>query len=136
MTLCDTGPLVAIIDCRDVHHTSCLSALASIPEGDLVRTWPCLTEAMYFLSRAGGAIAQETLWSYIADGALNLYTPEPDEWQRIRTLMRRYHDGPMDLADASLVSAAEKMGVGRVLPWIATSRAYRIQGRNAFDVIP
>ena len=52
--LCDTGPLVAIVDRRDVHHKACLSALESIPQGSLITTWPCLTEAMHLAWRAGG----------------------------------------------------------------------------------
>jgi hypothetical protein len=52
MILCDTGPLVALIDQDDSFHTSCVAAL--LPAEPLLTTWPCLVEAMYLLWRAGG----------------------------------------------------------------------------------
>jgi predicted nucleic acid-binding protein len=102
----------------------------------MITTWPCLTEAMYFLWRAGGATAQETLWSYLTDGLLKLYTPDPDQWERARALMRQYRDAPMDLADASLVAAAEQLGTNRVFTVDRHFHAYRIEGRRAFEVVP
>jgi predicted nucleic acid-binding protein len=136
MTLCDAGPLVAIIDRRDAYHSPCLAALETIHEGGMVTTWPCLTEAMYFLWRAGGATAQDTLWSYLTDGSLKLYTPDPGQWERVRTLMWQYRDAPMDLADASLVAAAEQLGTNRVFTVDRHFHAYRIEGRRAFEVVP
>jgi predicted nucleic acid-binding protein len=89
-----------------------LNALLAIP---LLTTWPCLVEAMYLLWRAGGLPAQEELWGYVADGLVVLHTPELDEWKRMRELMRQYHDTPMDFADASLVVAAERLNLHRIL---------------------
>jgi uncharacterized protein len=136
VTLCDTGPLVAIIDRRDIHHKACVTALPTIPSGGLVTTWPCLTEAMYLLSRAGGSVAQEMLWNYVAEGLVELYEPDAGEWERMRSLMQRYRDAPMDLADASLVTAAERLGIERVFTVDRHFRAYRIQDTDAFEVIP
>jgi hypothetical protein len=134
--LCDTGPLVAIIDRRDIHHTTCVAALPSIPTGGLVTTWPCLAEAMHLLWRAGGAAAQEMLWNYVAEGLIELYEPAEGEWERMRMLMRQYNDAPMDLADASLVAAAERLGVGQIFTVDRHFHAYRIHGRDAFEVVP
>jgi hypothetical protein len=63
-TLCDAGPLVAIINPADPSHGVCdalLSALA-VP---LVTTWPAFTEAIYLLYRIGGWRYQDELWNYI-----------------------------------------------------------------------
>lgn len=136
MTLCDAGPLVAILDRRDIDHARCVGALALIADGKMVTTWPCLTEAMYLLGREGGLRVQEELWKYVAEGILKLHTPSPGEWQRMRSLMNRYGDTPMDLADASIVSAAERLEVRRVFTVDSHFRAYRIDGTHAFDVIP
>jgi predicted nucleic acid-binding protein len=134
--LCDTGPLVAVVDRRDIHHNACLAALGSIPEGSLVTTWPCLAEAMHLAWRAGGVAAQELLWSFVADSSIKLDTPDPDEWQQMRALMRQYADAPMDLADASLVTAAERLGTNRVFTTDRHFHAYRLEGRRAFKVVP
>jgi predicted nucleic acid-binding protein len=136
VTLCDTGPLVAIIDRRDIHHGACVTALPTIPQGGLVTTWPCLTEAMYLLRRAGGSVAQEILWNYVAEGLVGLYEPADGEWERIRSLMQQYKDAPMDFADASLVTAAERLGIERVFTIDRHFRAYRIRGRDPFELIP
>jgi predicted nucleic acid-binding protein len=135
MILCDTGPLVAILDRRDSHHARCVAALDQIPAGEMVTTWPCLTEAMHLLGDRGGLRAQDSLWTYVADGALQLYEPADGEWQRMRSLMSQYGDAPMDFADASLVSAAEQLGTRRVFTIDRHFRGYRIHGQHMFDVI-
>ena len=136
MTLCDTGPLVALIDRDDQHHTRCVEALSTLPASPLLATWPCLVEAMYLLWRVGGFHAQDELWGYLADGLVVLHRPAIREWQRIRTLMRQYRDTPMDVADASLVAAAEYHELRRIFTLDSHFRAYRIDGQHPFDVVP
>jgi uncharacterized protein len=134
--LCDTGPLVALIDRDDANHSRCVAAMEDLPPAPLLTTLPCLTEALYLLSRVGGLPAQEELWEYLTDGLVVLLPPTPDEWQRMRSLMRQYADTPMDLADASLVTAAERLGEPRIFSLDSHFRVYRIRGKGAFEVVP
>ncbi len=134
MTLCDTGPLVALLDRSDADHSRCVAALATL--NDLRTTWPCLTEAMYLLGQEGGLFAQDQLWGFVADGLVSLHIPADDEWERMRSLMRKYGDSPMDLADASIVTAAERLNVRRVFTLDRHFRAYRLAGGQAFDIVP
>ena len=136
MTLCDTGPLVALVDRDDSHHVRCVAALRTLPAQPLLTTWPCWTEAMYLLWRAGGVPAQDELWGYLADGLVVLHVPEAQEWERMRRLMQQYQDAPMDLADASLVVAAERLHLRRIFTVDRHFHAYRIDGTHPFDVIP
>ncbi len=136
MTLCDTGPLVALIDRDDAHHARCVALLGMLPSGPLLTTWPCFTEAMYLLGRAGRFPAQDVLWGYLSDKLVTLHAPDGAEQDRIRALMRQYHDAPMDLADASLVSGAERLSLRRIFTVDRHFRAYRINGTHAFDIIP
>jgi uncharacterized protein len=136
MILCDTGPLVALIDQDDSFHTHCIAALDTLPAEPLLTTWPCLVEAMYLLWRAGGFPAQEELWGYLADELVVLHTPEAEEWKRMRTLMGQYHDAPMDLADASLVVVAERLRLRRIFTLDSHFHAYRIEGTYAFEIVP
>ncbi len=129
MILCDTGPLVALVDQDDPHHACCVAALHTLPAQPLLTTWPCLTEAMYLLWRAGGLSAQDEL-------LVVLHVPEAAEWERMRALMQQYHDAPMDFADASLVAAAEHLRLRRIFGLDRHFHAYRIDGTDAFDVIP
>ncbi len=48
MTLCDSGPLVALINAGDKNHSRCVAVLPSLSTPLLI-TWPCFTEAMYLL---------------------------------------------------------------------------------------
>ncbi len=136
MSLCDAGPLVAIVDRSDAYHTQCVTALAHMPPVPLVTTWPCLTEAMYFLGRRGGAAAQDGLWKFLERGVVVLHLPGAGEWQRMRTLMTDYRDAPMDLADASLVTAAENLGMRHIFTVDSHFRVYRIEGRYPFEIVP
>ena len=136
MILCDTGPLVAIIDTSDADHERCVTAMQSRRNEPVLTTWCCLTELMHFARGVGGHPAQERVWDFIAQGALLLDFPPPDEWRRIRALMDEYSDQPMDLADASLVAAAERLGSNRIFTLDRHFYAYRIHGTGTFDVIP
>ena len=136
MTRTDTGPLVALINRNDPYHAAALQAAAALPVGPLVTTWPCLTEAMYLLGRAAGFAGQEALWGLIEADRLILHQPTEDEVRRMTELMRQYADLPMDLADASVVAAAEATGDRRVFTFDNHYRIYRLRDGSALDVVP
>lgn len=136
MTLCDTGPLVAVIDRRDEHHERCVAALGSLPPEPLLTTWPCWVEALYLVGRVDGFSSQDKLWTYLAHGLVRLLVPDEDDERRMWALMRQYQDVPMDVADASLVAAAERLDVRQVFTLDSHFYVYRISGATAFDVVP
>jgi uncharacterized protein len=103
--LVDAGPLVALIDADDAHHETCLETLKGIRD-PLVTVWPALTEAMYLLGRSWRG--QRALWSRLETEALTLAALDADDAPRMRELMDKYRDLPMDLADAALVRVAER----------------------------
>lgn len=127
--------MVAIVDRDDPHHERCAAALASLPS-TFVTTWPCLTEAMYLIGSRYGYTGQRDLWNLVVEGVITLHDPGESEWERVRTLMQTYNDAPMDLADASIVTAAERLGTNRVFTVDRHFYAYRIRGREPFVVIP
>ena len=51
-------------------------------------------------------------------------------------LMEKYADVPMDLADCSIVLAAESLRVNRVFTLDNDFRVYRINGTQAFELLP
>ena len=53
----------------------------------------------------------------------------------MRELMARYEDAPMDLADASLVAAAEALSLTRVFTLDRHFYAYRLAGGDALEVV-
>jgi hypothetical protein len=50
--------------------------------------------------------------------------------------MQQYQDAPMDLADASLVAAAERLQLRRIFTLDRHFYAYRIDEKHPFDVVP
>ena len=135
MTLTDAGSLIALIDGKQAQSPLCRSALTtlSLP---LLTTWPAFAEAMYLLGRIGGWPLQLNLWLLVEDGTLVLHAPTADEHLRMKTLMEQYRDRPMDLADASLVAAAETRGDNRVFTIDADFFIYQLNGRQPFEVVP
>ena len=136
MMLIDTGPLVALIDKGQGDiHTRCVEAYQQL-RGSLLTTWPCFTEAMYFLSQLRGWSGQSILWQFLDRKALQLHHADEAEWHRIKVLMEKYQDVPMDLADASLVSAAESRNLRRIFTLDRDFYVYRLYNKDAFDVLP
>jgi len=135
-TLIGTGPLVALIDRGQGElHRTCAAALKAL-SGSLLTTWPCFTEAMYFLGDLNGWHGQEALWRFLERGVLSIHFAGDSEANRMRVLMEQYVDTPMDLADASLVAAAETEGLSQIFTLDSDFRVYRVKGLKAFEVIP
>jgi predicted nucleic acid-binding protein len=89
---------------------------------------------MHF-AKSGGQPMQDLLWGYVDRNALRFHDLTRAEQERMRELMRKYRDTPMDMADASIVAAAETLGVNRVFTLDGDFHIYRIHGRQPFEVI-
>ena len=130
----DAGPLVALLDQRDVHHAACVAALRALRES-LVTTWPAFTEAMYLLGSSWRG--QTALWSRVETGALTLAPLDEGDAPRMRELMEKYRDLPMDLADASLVRIAEREDLTRIFTLDRRHfSVYRPGRRRRFSILP
>ena len=136
MTLTDTGRLVALVNKNDPNHTACVNATKRLPAGPLVTTWPCFTEVMYLVFQAGAYPAQAELWRWRTAGRLVLHDLTGDEMDRMAMLMDKYRDRPMDLADASLVAAAERLGTRRIFTLDSDLHIYRLADGSALECIP
>jgi predicted nucleic acid-binding protein len=111
MILVDAGPLIALIHEDDNEHERCRDALATMDE-PLGTVWPAVAEAMHLLSFSSRA--QEALWDMIEIGAVEIMPIGIDDVPRMKELMRKYRDLPMDLADAALVRVAERERLRRI----------------------
>jgi predicted nucleic acid-binding protein len=134
VVLVDTGPLVALFDRDDAHHARCVQALKSIRR-PLVTVWPVLTEATYLLSFSFQA--QDDLWEFVERGGLRLAELSARDVPRIRALMQKYRDHPMDLADAVLVRVAEREHLRTIFTLDhADFHTYRPAPGKSFTLIP
>ena len=134
MVLVDAGPLVALIDRTDRHHLACREALDSIRE-PLSTVWPAFTEAMYLLRSS--AEAQRTLWNMIEGGGVRILDLGTEDCPRMRELMWKYRDQPMDFADAALVRVAEREHCRRIFTIDGRDfQIYRPDGLGRFEILP
>jgi len=133
--LIDTGPLVAILNRDDPNHARCVETGNHLPPGPVITTWPCFTEAMYLVFRAGGYPAQAELWKLRSTRKLILHDLAEAETNRMAEMMAKYSDLPMDLADASVIAAAEVLGTRRVFTLDKDFFVYRFADGSAVDVI-
>lgn len=99
-------------------------------------TWPVFTEAMYLLGDAGGWKAQTSLWALLTRGDIEIIELTREAVERSRSLMEKYSDTPMSLADATLVAVAEQLGLKRVFTLDSDFDVYRFRGRQRFEKLP
>jgi predicted nucleic acid-binding protein len=134
MILVDAGPLVALIHEDDEHHEACKRTFAALSE-PLGTVWPVLTEAMYLLGFS--LQAQIALWEMIEYGAVELLPLGNEDVARMKELMRKYRDLPMDLADAALVRVAERERLRRIFTVDRRDfQVYRPSRIGRFTVLP
>jgi uncharacterized protein len=134
LILIDAGPLVALIHADDRHHASCTEALKRIRE-PLGTVWPAFTEAMYLLGFSRKA--QDALWRLLEVEAFKILSLDALDVPRMRELMRKYSDLPMDLADAALVRVAERQSINRVFTIDRRDfELYRPRGLRRFTILP
>lgn len=133
MILIDTGPLVALIRRNDRHHERCCEVLAGIRES-LWTVWPVVSEAMFLLRSWRG---QDALWEMIDSRKVALIDLDAEDSSRMRDLMKKYKDLPMDLADAALVCAAEKRRMSRIFTLDRRDFSiYRLRDGEPFSLMP
>jgi predicted nucleic acid-binding protein len=111
MILADTGPLVALFDPKDALHGRCVTILKGIHE-PISTTTPVLTEAFHMLDPQ--SVGSDRLRAFVAKGGLSIWFLDRQRLSRAFELMEVYADHPMDLADASLIVAAETLGTQKV----------------------
>jgi predicted nucleic acid-binding protein len=134
LILVDAGPLVALVDADDQHHEKCVEAIRSIKE-PLATVWPPLVEAMYLLSDL--PTAQDALWKMLERGAVLLLSLDSSDTPRMRELMSKYANRPMDLADAALMRVAEREGLHKIFTVDRRDfSVYRLHNRTRLNLIP
>ena len=131
--LVDASALIALLDRDDAGHDRCVAALGQVRE-PLSTVWPALTEAMHLLAETPRAT--DVLCDMISDDALGLLDLDAADMARMKALMQKYRDLPMDFADAALVRVAERERITRILTLDRHFRLYQLPRRARFVVLP
>jgi len=133
VVLVDASALIALLDRTDAHHAACVEALADITD-PLVTVLPALTEAAHLLSDSPRAV--DAIFDMVDDDAIDVAPIEAPDLKRMKALMRKYRDLPMDFTDAALVRVAEREKTNRILSFDAHFDVYALPSRTRFVRLP
>jgi len=122
----DTGPLVAFFDRSEQYHAWVAERIEEL-NAPLLVCEPVLTEAIYLLARFPKA--QDALFGLLRNGALAVAFRLDEHIGALHTLLRKYRDTPMSLADACVVRMAEIHEDHSVLTLDSDFTVYRKHGR-------
>ena len=109
----DAGPLYAYVDADDAHHDRCLELLETHP-GPLVVPMLVVAEVAHLIGTRLGWEAEVRFLGDLASGDFALEPLHPADIERVAELVARYHDLPLGTVDASVVAAAERLGIAEV----------------------
>jgi uncharacterized protein len=128
----DTGPLVALLVRSDPHHEWAKHEFGRILQ-PMLTCEAVLAETAYLIGRAGGS--PDFIFAAMGSGRLLCPFRLDTEVGAVQSLMARYSDLPMSLADACLVRMAELNADSPVLTLDADFSVYRKHGRRAIPLI-
>jgi predicted nucleic acid-binding protein len=127
----DTGPLVALLYRRDAHHEWAKNQFGKI-EAPLLTCDAVLTEACFLLRKApnGASNVMKMVEAGVVRPCLHL----EKEGAPIRTLMDKFSNVPMSLADACLVRMTEIYHGSSVLTLDSDFSIYRKNGNESIVI--
>ena len=132
--LADTGALLAYLDVADRWHERCRLAFRQL-RLPLATSTAVLTELFHLV----GDSPRETdiTWKFVRSGAITVAPISDRDLPDIESLMRKYHDRPMDFADATLVHLAHRESLSTVFTIDHDDfETYRIGGRKRLRMLP
>ncbi len=136
MILLDTSGLLAAIDASQMRHREAADALRRAVPPLLLSPF-VLAELDYLLATRVSAAAEAALLAEVARGAYRLEVMNGDDIGRAASIVERYDDLRLGLADASIVVLAERYAVLEVLTLDERHlRALRGPGERPFRLLP
>jgi hypothetical protein len=121
--LVDTGPLVAAVHRQDDRHGECRE-LVNAHAGQLLIRPYVVAEVCWLVSSRLGAAAEANIVEAVAAGEFRQVDVTVSDLDRIAELLHQYHDlhggQGLSVADASIVAAAERLGLHEIATLDAT----------------
>jgi hypothetical protein len=127
-SLIDAGPLIALFDKDDKYHMPAKTFLMEYT-GELVTTWPVITEASHLLDFNINTQIDFLKWLHLE--AVKIFHLTSNHFERLIELCRKYADLPMDIADGSLIIASEETGIRNIATIDSDYHVYRTKDKRA-----
>lgn len=132
--LVDTGFILALFEQRGEWHQACVRTFEAV-RYPLLTSEAVLTELFHLIGNHPRDVADA--WKFVRSGALVLASITAPDLPALEELMSRYHDRPMDFADATLVHLAQRESLSTILTIDHDDfETYRIGGRKRFTILP
>jgi predicted nucleic acid-binding protein len=132
--LADTGALLACVKRDDPWHERCRKTLEQL-RLPLHSSTAVLTELFHLIGDDKRQV--EATWAFIRSGAISVLSISDRDLPDLEALMAKYHDRPMDFADATLVHLAHRESLTTVFTVDYDDfETYRIGGRKRFRIVP
>ncbi len=131
-TLVDSGPFIALFDRNDIYHTASVEFIKA-NRSKLVTTIASVTEALHLLDF--NRDAQIDFLNWLNAGAVTIEPITADDLFRIKELIIKYSDLPMDFADACLVFLGDKLNIDSVATIDRDFDVYRLKGKKPFTTL-
>lgn len=128
----DTGPLVAFLNKNDAYHQWTLAQFGAL-KPPLLTCEAVISETCFLLKNYEGGI--DNVLAFLSRQLLTIPFRLEDELSALATLLDKYKDLPMSLADACLVRMAEKTTDGVVLTLDSDFKTYRKHKRQVVPTI-
>ncbi len=128
----DSGPLVAYLASDEQHHDWATAQFKKF-DGAVITCEAVISEAWFLLRHSPKHLRR--LQAMLADGVFDLRFHLEDEAIEVRTLMDRYENVPMSLADACLVRLSEIHSRIPVVTIDSDFLVYRRHGKQMIQII-
>lgn len=130
--LADSGPLVAFLDRNDPFHAWACAQIHGFG-APMLTCEAVLSECAHLTEQSDPG--NQTLLAMLRAGGLQIPFTLRHDLDAVATLMAKYHDVPMSLADACLVRLSELHDRARVFTLDADFKLYRRHGRQTIPLI-
>ena len=130
--LLGTGPLVSFLAAGLEHHEWVVEQWKRL-KPPMLTCEAVLTEAAFLLKREG--VDTDPLFALLERGVIRVALEIEDQAADLRTLMRRYRDRPMSLADACLVRLSEQHKDAVIFTLDDDFLIYRRHGNKVIPVL-
>jgi predicted nucleic acid-binding protein len=104
----DTSALLAFFNSNEPRHADVSAVIESAPTGRLVVSPYAIAELDYLVATRLGVQAELAVLEELASGAWDCASLGPQDLRDIGSILRRYDDQQIGVADASLVHLADR----------------------------
>ncbi|MBM3676656.1 MAG: PIN domain-containing protein [Actinobacteria bacterium] len=111
--VCDTGPLLALLDADDPHHEACVAMVEEVAE-DILIPAPVLVELDYWVRKALDVAIWQMFVEDVVRGAYRVLATTSADLLRAAHLEDQYASLRLGFVDAAVIAQCERLGETRV----------------------